>query len=47
MTKKPISKIFLREEEKFMPMRHGMDLDASNSQHGEQQKHIQHSQYHH
>ena len=47
MTIKLISEVFLREEEKFMPMRYGMDHGASNSQHGEQQKHKQHSQQHH
>lgn len=42
-----MSKIFIREEDKFTPMGHGIDHDANNnSNHDEQQKDKQHSQHH-
>jgi hypothetical protein len=46
MTKNPMSKIFVRKEDKFIPMGHDKDHhDANNSDHGEQEKYKQHSQH--
>ena len=47
MTKNLTSKIFVREEDKFIPTGDGLDHDANNSNHGEEQKHTQHSQQQH
>jgi len=41
-----MSKIFIREEDKFIPIGHGIDHDANNSNHDKQQKHKQHSPHH-
>ena len=41
-----MGKIFVREEDKFIPMGHGIDHDANNSNDVEEQKHKQHSQHH-
>ena len=43
-----MGKIFVREEDKFIPMGDGIDHDANNnnnSNHGKEQKHKQHSQH--